>query len=160
MARKGLPKSIIKKYGISKKAWAVFRGQKSSKSSNPRPKKARKVKNVVRRRYSRKRKRRARTIPLLPVIGAVGSFFVGASDRTSPAEGLKRVLQGDTGMAPHMMADIMCTYVGYDPRDGSWRIPSGTVVIGGTLLAHKIMNMLGANRVFANLPPPLNKVRL
>jgi hypothetical protein len=29
MAR--LPKSIIKKYGISKKAWAVYRGKKSSK---------------------------------------------------------------------------------------------------------------------------------
>ena len=33
MARKGLPKSIIKKYGISKKAWRVFRGRKKSKSS-------------------------------------------------------------------------------------------------------------------------------
>ena len=28
-----LPKSIIKKYGISKKAWAVFRGQRSSSKS-------------------------------------------------------------------------------------------------------------------------------
>lgn len=26
----GLPRSIIKKYGVSKKAWAVFRGEKSS----------------------------------------------------------------------------------------------------------------------------------
>jgi len=32
--RKGLPKSIIKKYGISKKAWRVFRrGKKKSRSS-------------------------------------------------------------------------------------------------------------------------------
>lgn len=29
-----LPKSIIKKYGISKKAWQVFRGQKPGKRSN------------------------------------------------------------------------------------------------------------------------------
>lgn len=28
-----LPKSIIKKYGISKKAWAVFRGSKKAKKS-------------------------------------------------------------------------------------------------------------------------------
>lgn len=30
----GLPSSIIKKYGVSKKAWAVFRGQKRSRSRN------------------------------------------------------------------------------------------------------------------------------
>jgi hypothetical protein len=42
-----LPKSLIKKYGISKKAWAVFRGQKKSKSiSKTQPK----VKYMARRR--------------------------------------------------------------------------------------------------------------
>jgi len=41
MAR--LPKSIIKKYGISKKAWAVFRGSKSIKKSKA-------VKYMARRR--------------------------------------------------------------------------------------------------------------
>lgn len=30
-----LPKSIIKKYGISKKAWSVFRGKKSKKARGP-----------------------------------------------------------------------------------------------------------------------------
>ena len=33
-----LPKSIIKKYGISKKAWAVFRGTKKIKTSSTRGK--------------------------------------------------------------------------------------------------------------------------
>ena len=32
---KGLPKSIIKKYGITKKAWQVFRGTRSHFSSVP-----------------------------------------------------------------------------------------------------------------------------
>jgi len=31
LARKGLPKSIIKKYGVTKKAWAVFRGETKGK---------------------------------------------------------------------------------------------------------------------------------
>ncbi len=31
MARAKLPKEIIKKYGISKKAWAVFRGRNAGK---------------------------------------------------------------------------------------------------------------------------------
>jgi hypothetical protein len=43
---KGLPRSIIKKYGISKKAWAVFRGQGAPK----------KVKHVVRKKTSRVRR--------------------------------------------------------------------------------------------------------
>lgn len=31
----GLPRSIIKKYGVSKKAWAVFRGQKATSRGTP-----------------------------------------------------------------------------------------------------------------------------
>jgi hypothetical protein len=52
---KGLPKSIIKKYGITKKAWSVFRGRKGktrsrkTRASNPRK---------VKRRMARKKKRR------------------------------------------------------------------------------------------------------
>ncbi len=34
----GLPKHIIKKYGVTKKAWQVFRGKKSSKKSTSRVK--------------------------------------------------------------------------------------------------------------------------
>jgi hypothetical protein len=54
MARKGLPKSIIKKYGISKKAWSVFRGRRTK--SRPRSR----VSNPKRRvkRTARKKKRR------------------------------------------------------------------------------------------------------
>jgi len=50
---KGLPKSIIKKYGISKKAWRVFRGRKKrprSRVSNPKTKR--------RKRKMGRRKRR------------------------------------------------------------------------------------------------------
>jgi len=57
---KGLPKSLIKKYGISKKAWRVFRGRKKrprSRASNP---KRRKKSNPNRRtrKMGRKNKRR------------------------------------------------------------------------------------------------------
>lgn len=54
MAKKGLPKSIIKKYGISKKAWRVFRGRKKrprSRVSNPKTKRRTK-------RLGRKKKRK------------------------------------------------------------------------------------------------------
>lgn len=32
----GLPRAIIKKYGVSKKAWAVFRGSRGSRSTSKR----------------------------------------------------------------------------------------------------------------------------
>ena len=55
MARKGLPKSIIKKYGISKKAWRVFRGRKRGRAK-PRSR----VSNPKRRtrKLGRRKKRR------------------------------------------------------------------------------------------------------
>ena len=67
---KGLPKSIIKKYGISKKAWRVFRGRKgktrSRKTRASNPKKRRKTKLGRRKRG---RRRNSMTIPLAPIIG-------------------------------------------------------------------------------------------
>jgi hypothetical protein len=54
MARKGLPKSIIKKYGISKKAWRVFRGRnKRPRSRVSNPKKKRRTRRLVRRKKRR-----------------------------------------------------------------------------------------------------------
>jgi len=50
MPRKGLPASIIKKYGVTKKAWAVFRGRKTPRSVK---------KEMPKRRRSSRRKVRA-----------------------------------------------------------------------------------------------------
>lgn len=48
----GLPKSIIKKYGISKKAWDIYRGEKTS--SNSSKKRGTKIKKMARKRKSKK----------------------------------------------------------------------------------------------------------
>ena len=49
----GLPSNIIKKYGVSKKAWAVFRGQKSSSHSRARGGR------MVRHRFKKTARRRS-----------------------------------------------------------------------------------------------------
>lgn len=49
----GLPRSIIKKYGVSKKAWAVFRGSNSSRTSSKR-RKARRGGSMARRKSYRR----------------------------------------------------------------------------------------------------------
>jgi len=56
MAR--LPRSIIKKYGISKKAWRVFRGRRRRRNPTRR---IRKTVRRVRRRMARRRKRSRRS---------------------------------------------------------------------------------------------------
>jgi len=58
---KGLPKSIIKKYGISKKAWSVYRGRKR-KTSRTRKRKNPTRRKGVRRMARRKRRRSGKSI--------------------------------------------------------------------------------------------------
>ena len=152
MARKGLPKSIIKKYGISKKAWAVFRGQKS-KGSTPRPKKARKVKKVARRRYSRKRSRRSggMTIPLALVSGVAASV----------ARPLKTALDTqDIQLAAWQLCE---GYTGFYPGDGSFdvqRLKFGLVPLAMGALVHKFVggSPLNMNRMLAAAKIPFIRI--
>lgn len=65
-----LPKSIIKKYGISKKAWAVFRGQKTTNNN-------RGLKKMAKRKRSGKRSSGGADSNLMTVMlcaGAYGAF--------------------------------------------------------------------------------------
>jgi hypothetical protein len=56
----GLPKSIIKKYGMTKKAWAVFRGKGGGKKAAKR-RRAKPKKHTARARPKRARAKRTRT---------------------------------------------------------------------------------------------------
>jgi len=150
LTRQGLPAGIIKKYGVTKKAWRIYR-QKRPKTNKRRRVSNPKVKRVPRRRrYTRKRRRAKRTIPVLPIVGIVGGSI----------EPIKRAMDGDFEGAIKELAQIT---TGVSLDDGSWNpewmkkfwIP---VIVG--VIGHKIANMLGINRTFANLPAPLNKLRL
>lgn len=164
LARKGLPKAIIKKYGISKKAWRVYRRQKSttprSRSRSPTSRRTG-VRNLVRRRrYRRKRTRRKRTIPILPIVGAGAGFFIPAATSGGGHSPVTALTQArDPNWAVEALIE---NYTGYNIHTGSWDIQNARglipAVVGG--VAHKLLNMLGVNRSFANLPSPLNKLRL
>lgn len=69
-----LPKSIIKKYGISKKAWSVFRGQKKSRRAPTmaRRKKRRSVYRKVKRRMRSSRQPRPEQVILPSIIYGAG----------------------------------------------------------------------------------------
>jgi len=150
MARKGLPKSIAKKYGISKKAWAVYRGtKKKPKASNPRPEKARKVRRKVAKR-KRSRRSKSMTIPLAPVIGLIGPM----APRIIPA-----LISGDFGGALHEARNI---YTGFDENGNfhfDWLMQGLMPLIGG-LLVHKFVGgaPLNANRILANANVPFIRI--
>lgn len=87
----GLPRSIIKKYGVSKEAWRVFRRRKGTSKSRASPKRVRRKENMARKRRSyRPRIRRAvrrrggvrgilgGIMPggILPAIAGVGGLIV------------------------------------------------------------------------------------
>lgn len=148
MTRKGLPKSIIKKYGISKKAWAVFRGRKRKRSSNPRPKKARKVRKLARRKRSRRK--RSFTLPLAPIAGLAAGM----------AEPLQAAMQGDY---QHALAVVSYNYTGYNPEDRTFnamRMQRGLLPIIIGCLVHKFVGgaPLNLNRILASAGVPFIRI--
>jgi len=148
LARKGLPKSIIKKYGISKKAWAVYRGSRKGSHKYT----IMKVRKLARRRnYSRKRRRRgSRTIPILPIAGVAAGTI----------EPIRRAMSGDFEGA---IKELVQTTTGVSTEDGTfhpeWLGKFWYPVIAG-IVGHKVAGWTGLNRVFSRLPSPLNKLRL
>ena len=100
MARAKLPKELIKKYDISKKAWAVFRGRNAGKkvkkivrgAKKRRVTRTRTVKPMARRkggrRYSRKKGRKM-GIPTIAtiIVGANALRELGILDLLAKASG-------------------------------------------------------------------------
>lgn len=143
----GLPKSYIKKYGISKKAWKEYRKSKSKGRRKTNPKK---VRNLPRRRYTRRRRRRnPRTIAIAPVLGLVGGL----------QDPIQRAVGGDYMGALHEARNIITGFDEFGGWNPQWMAKFWGPVLGGVLM-HKVANMLGVNRQFAKLPSPLNKLRL
>ena len=81
---KGLPKSIIKKYGISKKGWQVFKGKhpykKVYKGQTSNPKSGKKTMGK-KRRYTKKRntRKRDKRFPISAGVGLATSVFAPAA---------------------------------------------------------------------------------
>lgn len=131
MARKGLPKAIAKKYGISKKAWAVYRGKKKKKSSNPRPIKARKVKRKLARR-KRKRRSRKMTIPLA-LVGGVSSMFLAPNP--SGRSIAEDALNGDINALLYDFRERFACVNNMGNFEVGWILPHYGPVIMGALIS-------------------------
>ena len=83
----GLPKSIIKKYGISKKAWAVYRGGHSRSRSVSTMKRKKGYRRARARSWLHRRRPKLISIP--PTVGLIGGAVAGSSGGwTSPIQAI------------------------------------------------------------------------
>lgn len=102
MARRGLPKAIAKKYGISKKAWRVYRSEKRGKSkSKSKSSKSRRRSNPTNTR----RKARSVTVPLMIVLPIAGTLMWSHT--------MHPKLEGKINL-------FIKAYTGFDPGLGTW----------------------------------------
>jgi len=104
-----------------------------------------------------KKKGRTKTIPLAIVLGgAVGVVGKAPGAHASP---LEAVQQGDYGGAINL---LMENYTGFYAPNNTFDLKRAVglhgLIIGA--LVHKVCGWLGINRSFANLPSPLNKLRI
>jgi len=160
---KGLPKSIIAKYGISKKAWDIYRGLKR-KVNKPRRHSKSTVKNMAKRkrRFRRARpyhrRRRDHRLSILGTASAVGSIFAYGSNNPGHRGlglDLMEYMTGRREATPDKitwtLADTVEQYVGYNYKANRWSIPLGTVVLVGGAIASKIAGKYG-NRYLSGIP--------
>lgn len=90
MGKKGLPKDLIKKYGITKKAWTEYRKRKGYKTQTTK-RNIVTVKRKMRKRNKKKtRRRRDRRLPISGVAGiATTAFAKPYKTWSSPVEALQ-----------------------------------------------------------------------
>lgn len=97
----------------------------------------------------KKKRRKKRTIAILPILGIAGGL----------QDPIQRAVAGDYMGALHEARNIMTGFDEFGKWNPQWMLKFWGPTIGG-VIAHKIANMLGVNRAFANMPSPLNKLRL
>lgn len=109
-------------------------------------------KKTRRRYYPRKKKRRRakRKLPLLPIVGVIATPAV--------TQTIQAAMAGDFARIPTKLGYL----VGLNDsgKFESRILIENMVPIVAGVAGHKIANMLGINRIFNNLPSPLNKLAL
>lgn len=162
----GLPKSYIKKYGITKKAWREYR--KANKPRSTTKKLTRKVKKVAKRKrsYSRKRKRRTKDkrVPLLTTIPVVYNALVEplVGNEGMGYSGAIRAYQNTNDVfkaGKEYIKLLLGNFTGFDIDTGQWGGIFGwksMLKTYGSMLAgyagSKVATKLGANRALKNVP--------
>lgn len=154
MARRGLPKAIIKKYGITKKAWAVFRGRRgSSESSSTKVTK----KGGYKMAKKRGRRRGSFTLPMAIIIPAAAGPFMVAGP---PGWGASPVQQIQAGNFQDAARIAMVSYTFFDPQEGKIKWDGGNAIKSLILgfAVHWVASRLGVNRALGRARVPIFRI--
>ena len=109
------------------------------------------------RKLGKPKKRRTKTIPMAIVLGGLSGIV--SRPPGAHASPLSAAMDGDYEGALNL---AMENYTGYYPPENRWDLKRA-VGLQGLLIGavvHKVCGWLGINRSFANLPAPLNKIRI
>ena len=153
---KGLPKSIIKKYGVTKRAWEVYRGLKRKVNKATTTVKSRGKPKMRRVRRKARRRRPKRKLSIIGTTGAIGSLFVPQGRPGAMSMGqwilewVTKKRQFRTEDVQAMLYDGVAQYTGYHPKMG-WGIPWATVTLIGSGIAAKVANRF-AGRYVSDIP--------
>jgi len=157
---KGLPKAYIKKWGISKTAWAKFRAGALTEGIKTRTKaivsrlkaetkiKKKKGGNPVAKK--KKYSRRSFTIPVAPVLGIAAM--------TNANGAWENVKSGDFAGALEKWTKAL---TGYSPSQGDFdinRLNQGFVPIVVGFLVHWVAGKIGINRALGRARVPVVRV--
>ena len=104
-------------------------------------------------------RRRKKTIPILPILG-VGTSALLMPRRGGAKSALDCFKEGSFDSGFWVMTQNLTGYSAFEKKwDFQNMIYGWTPIIAGAV-GHYAMNFLGINKKFANLPPPLNRLRL
>ena len=103
----GLPKSYIKKYGITKKAWRMYRASKKKGKSTSKTRKSSKKSRGGNRKVARRGFNTAKIMSMMRMVSLVAPMATRMLESSTPEQKLNRTI-----------AD----YTGYHLRDGTWSL--------------------------------------
>jgi hypothetical protein len=102
-------------------------------------------------------RRRDKRFSIIGTAGAIGSIFAPAPNHMSLGQWLVDFATGKTPTSeignkmPYVISDTIAQYTGYSFMDGTWNLPTGTIVLIGSSIAASIAGRFG-NKHLKNIP--------
>jgi hypothetical protein len=101
------------------------------------------------------RRHRDKRFSIIGTAGTVGSLFAGATNHKSLGSWVVDFATGKetdfANKAEYMLSDGIAQYIGYSFKDGTWNLPTGTIVLIGSSIAAGIAGKFG-NKYLKNIP--------
>lgn len=114
------------------------------------------------RRFHFRRHHYPKKLSIIKTVGAVGSLFAPRQGYTSIGQSLLNLIQGTWRLDENSLRETarngIAQYTGFDINDGSFGLPTGTLVLIASGIASSVANRFGRNS-FEGIPIIGKKLR-